>query len=93
MSITQADLASGLAEINNLSTDELKEWCNATTDEKYQEIVNRSDKVSCAPSASLARVLYRREKISTQMLPIRMIDINFLKTNHLSSFNSIKTKI
>lgn len=40
------DLASGLAEIAKLSNDELKELCNANSDEKYDEIVGQTDTVS-----------------------------------------------
>lgn len=46
MAISQADLASGLAEIHNLSIDELKELCNTSSNEKYDDIVNKSDRVS-----------------------------------------------
>lgn len=46
MAIQQADIASGLADISKLSNDELKELCNSTSNEKYDEIVSQNDKVS-----------------------------------------------
>lgn len=46
MAILQSDLASCLADINKLTNDELKDLCNSESDEKYDELVNKSDKVS-----------------------------------------------
>lgn len=46
MAILHADIAYALAEINKLTTDELKELCNSTSNAKYDELVSQSDKVS-----------------------------------------------
>jgi hypothetical protein len=44
--IQQADITTGLAEVYKFSTDELKELVNSNSDEKFDEIVNQSEKVS-----------------------------------------------
>lgn len=44
--IQQSDITTGLAEIYKLSTDELKELVNSSSDEKFDEIANQSEKVS-----------------------------------------------
>lgn len=33
-------------QVSKLSTDELKELCNSSSDDKYNELVNQSDTVS-----------------------------------------------
>lgn len=48
MAVQQADLVNAFAELAKLSTEELKELCNSPSDEKYDELVNQSDKVSRA---------------------------------------------
>lgn len=45
MAIQQSDIQSGLAELSKLTNDELKQLLNSPSDEKYDEIVNQSDKV------------------------------------------------
>lgn len=47
--IQGSDIADALAEFDKLSNDELKELCNSSSDEKYDELVKQSQKVSvCA---------------------------------------------
>lgn len=46
MAYQAADIAEAIAEINQLSTEELKELCNSTSDEKYDQLVAKSQKVS-----------------------------------------------
>lgn len=45
MAISQSEIASCLAEINNLSDDQLKELLNSETNEKYDQLVNQTDRV------------------------------------------------
>jgi len=44
--IQRSDMEAALAEIAKLSTEELKELCNETSDDKYDELVNKTNKVS-----------------------------------------------
>ena len=46
MAVQQQDVADALAELSKLTTDELKELCNSNSNEKYDELVNNSAKVS-----------------------------------------------
>lgn len=50
MAVQQADVASALEELNKLSTEELKALCNSSSDEKYDELVNQSDKAKSLES-------------------------------------------
>lgn len=45
MAVQQADVTSALEELNRLTTEELKDLCNSSSDEKYDEFVNQSDRV------------------------------------------------
>lgn len=38
-------MGSNYKEFNNLTTEELKDLCNSSTDEKFDDIVNQSDEV------------------------------------------------
>lgn len=46
INIQRSDIADALAEFDKLSNDELKELCNSSSDDKYDELVNQSAKVS-----------------------------------------------
>lgn len=46
MAIQQTEIASALAELAKLSSDELKELCNSSSHDKYDELVNQTDRVS-----------------------------------------------
>lgn len=45
MSFQGVVVTEAMAEISKLSTGELKELCNSTSDEKYDEFVEKSQKV------------------------------------------------
>lgn len=45
MAIQQSDITNALAELSKLTNDELKELCDSSSNEKYDELVNQSDKV------------------------------------------------
>lgn len=45
--ILQVDLANITEELSKLTTEELKELCNSSTDEKFDEFVNNTTQV-CA---------------------------------------------
>lgn len=41
----QYDVSSSLAELSKLTNDELKDLCNSSSDEKFDELVNNSEMV------------------------------------------------
>lgn len=44
--IQRSDISEALAEFDKLSNDELKDLCNSSSNEKYDELVKQSEKVS-----------------------------------------------
>lgn len=46
MAIQSADLAEAMANISKLTTEELKEWFNSESTDKYDELVMQTERVS-----------------------------------------------
>lgn len=45
MAVLATDLASVTTELSKLTTEELKELCNSPSNEKFDELVNKTDQV------------------------------------------------
>lgn len=48
MAIHQPDISRAAPEVSKLSTEELKELCNATSNDRYDQFVNDSEQVMYA---------------------------------------------